>query len=71
MKASDVIRYYGSGAAAGAALGVSRAAVSRWLIDGDQVPAMRQWQIHYATGGALEVDHDLVSEGGRVDPTPA
>jgi DNA-binding transcriptional regulator YdaS (Cro superfamily) len=42
VKTTDAVRLAGSAAALARALGISRAAVSKW---GDEVPALRRYQI--------------------------
>lgn len=48
MLKSDVITYYGSGVAAGAAIGLSRQAVSAWP---DLIPELQARRYHDVTRG--------------------
>jgi len=50
MLKKDAINYFGSGAALARALGVQRAAVSRWP---DVLPELRACQVQVVTGGKL------------------
>ena len=52
MTHSDLVRLYGSGSDAAAALGVTRAAVSVWKRRG--IPIARQFEIQLKTGGKLK-----------------
>jgi transcriptional repressor of cell division inhibition gene dicB len=53
MLKHEAIRHFGSGAALGRALGIQRAAVSKWP---EVIP--REWaaQIHFLTQGKLKFD---------------
>lgn len=53
MKASEVIAHWGSAAKAAEAIGISRSAVSQWLMKGDEVPELRAYQIERLTDGVL------------------
>lgn len=56
-RATDLIEYFGSGAAAARALKMkSRAIVSYWLSHGNRVPELRARQAHELTGGKLKFD---------------
>ncbi|PKH62183.1 Cro/Cl family transcriptional regulator [Shewanella sp. Choline-02u-19] len=53
MKKVVAIDYFGSQVKLAAAIGVSQAAISKW---GDDVPALRAFQIERLTHGALQVN---------------
>lgn len=55
MRTADVIEHFGSKAKTARALGVGRAAVTKW---GDQVPPLRAAQIQRLTRGKLKFDPD-------------
>lgn len=59
MTPQAVIAHFGTQQAAGSALGVSQGAIAQWVAAG-RVPALRQWQIQLATGGALQADRPPV-----------
>lgn len=51
MRFDDVIQHYGTQAEAARQLGVTRAAVWQWRLEG--IPLLRQYQIERLTDGAL------------------
>jgi hypothetical protein len=53
MLKSDVVKHYGSQAAAARALGLKRAAVNKWPA---KVPAGWAAQLHFLTRGKLRFD---------------
>jgi DNA-binding transcriptional regulator YdaS (Cro superfamily) len=57
MKKDDAIRYFGSQAKLGAALGVSQTTVSDWP---DILPPYRQLQLQKLTQGALQAAPDAL-----------
>jgi len=60
MTHSDLIGYYGNGAQAARALGVTRQAVNNWRKSG--VPLGVQYQAELATQGALRADEPPTRE---------
>ena len=50
MTKQDVIKYFGSPKEAIEAIGISKGAFSQW---GDEVPALRQYQIEVLSNGEL------------------
>jgi len=61
VKASDVIEHFGSATKAAEAIGVTRSAVSQWLMNEDRVPELRAYQIERLTGGALKAAIDTAA----------
>ena len=55
MLTSTVIAYYGNKARVARALGIGKAAVSKWDMDG-LVPPLRAAQLHQMTRGKLRFD---------------
>lgn len=53
MKKSDVVKHFGTEAAAAAALEVTKQAVNGW---GDIIPEGMAYKAQVITGGALKVD---------------
>lgn len=53
MTTTDAIKHFGSAAKIAAALGLSKAAVSKW---GKRPPRLRQFEIEAMTAGALKAD---------------
>ena len=53
MQKSDVIAHFGSMAATGRALGLTRGAISNWP---ELVPRGSAYQVEVVTGGKLKVD---------------
>lgn len=53
MKTQNVISHFGSKLKLAQALNVSKSAISQW---GDDVPALRAFQIERLTHGALQVN---------------
>lgn len=51
MKTQEAIRFYGSGAALAAALGITPGAISMW---GEEPPRIRQIDIENLSGGKLK-----------------
>lgn len=57
MKTADAIAHFGSQELLAKALGVSQPAISKW---GEQIPALRAYQIQVLTSGALKVSAHLL-----------
>jgi DNA-binding transcriptional regulator YdaS (Cro superfamily) len=53
MLKKDAVAHYGSQAAVARALGIQKAAVSKW---GDQIPPFQASRLHQKTRGALKYD---------------
>lgn len=76
MKTREAVHHFGSKASVAKALGISRAAVTRW---GEHVPEGRAYQLELITGGALRAEwpdgnataggadgaHDAAAERGQ------
>ena len=61
MRTKTAIKHYGSRAAIALALGISRAAVSKW---GPFVPEGSAYKLESITGGVLRVDPKLYPPKG-------
>lgn len=59
MRRSEVIKYFGSQAAAARALNIKPASVAGW---GKSVPKLRQLQIESLTGGKLRADATILPD---------
>lgn len=66
MFKKDVVRYYGSMAAAGRAMGISKSAVSQWP---ELVPELWAYKIQVLTKGALRLDPKLYASPPSKKPT--
>lgn len=55
MTPTEVIEHFGSIPKVAKALDVSYQAVAQWVEKGE-VPEVRQWHVHAASGGVLQVD---------------
>lgn len=68
MLKSDVIAFFGSAAAAGRALGMTRGAVSNWP---EIVPRGSAYQVEVVTEGKLRVDPAVYISKKKPDPLTA
>lgn len=59
MSFDQAVAYYGSQSKLAEALGISKAAVSKWTTAA--IPMLRQYQLEKMTGGKLKADHGLKS----------
>lgn len=57
MRKEDIIRHFGSAAAAARAFGISKQAVARWP---EKVPPLRALQAEALSGGALKADPGIL-----------
>ncbi|MET2896685.1 Cro/CI family transcriptional regulator [Vibrio rotiferianus] len=60
MKTKSVISYFGSAAALGKKLGISRQSVSKW---GEDVPPRRAFEIERLTSGELKAEFTPPQQG--------
>jgi hypothetical protein len=63
MTKQDAVAYYGTEAALGRALGITRASVNAW----DEIPIGRQYQLEVVTNGALRADRTEAKQAARKD----
>lgn len=63
MTKREAVDFWGSEAAVGRALGITRASVNAW----DVIPIGRQYQIEVVTGGALRADRTEAKPAERKD----
>lgn len=63
MKKAQAVKFFGSQAALGRAIGVAQPTVSRW---GERLPAWRQIQIEAYTNGELKADPGVVPANAKL-----
>ena len=64
MKTTDAIKYFGTQAKLGAAIGLKQHSVSGW---GDLPPPLRQLQIEHITNGALKAHKGIMPRQRKKD----